>query len=119
MNFKSAVAIDAVCVVVFCAIGRRSHEEGITLAGLAKTAWPFLTGAAVGWLLSCKWQGLGRPAAVNPTGLAVWLSTVVVGMVLRKLSGQGVAFSFVIVAATVTAVLLLGWRALAALLSRR
>jgi len=42
--------------------------------------------------------------------LTVWLATVIVGMLLRKASSQGVAVSFVIVATVVTAVLLLGWR---------
>ena len=42
---------DAVCVTVFCTLGRRSHEEGLTLAGIAHTAWPFLVGTLTGWLL--------------------------------------------------------------------
>jgi hypothetical protein len=48
----SAVAADAVCVLAFCAVGRRSHAEGVTVSGVAETAWPFLVGAAVGWLVS-------------------------------------------------------------------
>ena len=40
-------------------------------------------------------------------------ATVAIGMLLRKASGQGVAVSFVIVASTVTAILLLGWRGVA------
>ena len=103
-----AVAIDALCVLVFCAVGRRSHAEGVTISGVAETAWPFLTGAAVGWVISRGWR---RPTALRPTGLAVWLCTVAVGMLLRKASSQGVAVSFVIVASLVTALLLLGWRA--------
>lgn len=112
----SALLIDAVCVVVFCTIGRRSHAEGLTLAGVAETAWPFLTGAAVGWLIARGWR---RPLALTPTGLVVWVCTIVVGMLLRKVAAAGVAPSFVIVASTVTAVFLLGWRALAALAARR
>jgi hypothetical protein len=95
------------CVVVFCAVGRRSHAEGLTVAGLAETAWPFLAGAAVGWLLSRGWRA---PTSLTPTGLVVWVCTVAVGMLLRKVGSQGVAVSFVIVAALVTALLLLGWR---------
>jgi hypothetical protein len=49
----------------------------------------------------------------------VWLCTVVVGMVLRKVGSAGVAASFVVVAASVTAVLLLGWRAAVGLTVRR
>lgn len=113
-NRSAAMAFvaDVVLVVIFCAIGRRSHAEGITLAGVAHTSWPFLTGTVAGWALSRGWR---RPTALNPTGLVVWISTVVIGMLLRKASAQGVAVSFVIVASTVTAVFLLGWRGLARL----
>ncbi|MBY0291225.1 MAG: DUF3054 domain-containing protein [Mycobacteriaceae bacterium] len=111
----TALATDVVCVVVFCAIGRRSHAEGLTLSGIAETAWPFLVGTLTGWLLSRAWQ---RPAALVPTGVAVWLCTVVVGMLLRKLTSAGVAPSFIVVASLSTALLLLGWRAGVALLTR-
>ena len=114
---SAAFVADLICVVVFCTIGRRSHAEGITLSGVAETAWPFLAGAGVGWLLSRGWR---RPVAVAPTGVAVWLCTVVIGMLLRKASSQGVAVSFIVVASLVTALLLLGWRgAVAALMARR
>ncbi len=56
-------------------------------------------------------RGWRRPTALTPTGVVVWIATVAVGMLLRRVSGQGVAVSFVVVASTVTAVLLLGWRA--------
>ena len=111
-----ALATDAVCVVVFCTLGRRSHAEGLTLAGIAETAWPFLTGAAVGWLLARGWR---RPVAVVPTGVVVWVCTIAVGMLLRKATSQGVSPSFVVVASLVTALLLLGWRVAAALMMTR
>jgi hypothetical protein len=111
----AAALADIVGVLLFCAIGRRSHAEGLTVAGVAETAWPFLVGAAVGWLLSRAWR---RPTAVVPTGVADWVCTVAVGMLLRKATSAGVAFSFVIVASAATAVLLLGWRVLVASLQR-
>lgn len=111
----TALVIDVVCVLVFCAVGRRSHAEGVTVAGVAHTAWPFLTGTGVGWLVSRGWR---RPTAITPTGVVVWLCTVGVGMVLRKASSQGVAVSFVVVAALVTPLLLVGWRGAAALARR-
>jgi hypothetical protein len=104
------LGIDVACVLAFCAVGRRSHDEGLNVAGIATTAWPFLSGTALGWLLSQAWR---RPSAVYPTGVIVWLSTVAVGMLLRKVTSAGVAGSFIVVAATVTALLLLGWRAIA------
>ncbi|MBS1691598.1 MAG: DUF3054 domain-containing protein [Actinobacteria bacterium] len=112
----AALLADVVCVVVFCTLGRRSHDEGLSIAGIAETAWPFLTGAGVGWLVARGWR---RPLSLTPTGVAVWLCTVVVGMMLRKATSQGTAVSFIVVASLVTAVLLLGWRAVAALLARR
>lgn len=110
------LAVDVVGVLVFCALGRRSHDEGLNLTGIATTAWPFLTGTAVGWLAARGWR---RPTAVAPTGVVVWLSTVVVGMVLRKATSVGVAASFVVVATAVTALLLLGWRVAVGLTLRR
>ena len=106
-----AASADIVAILVFCAIGRRSHAEGLTAAGVAETAWPFLSGALIGWLLCRGWR---RPTAVMPTGVTIWLTTVAAGMALRKASSQGVAPSFIVVAAAVTALLLLGWRAVAA-----
>lgn len=116
--------IDVVLVIVFCAIGRNSHDEAIA-AGLARTVWPFAAGLLIGWLIALAIAGRVRPAgrfdgyALWPTGVAVWLSTLIGGMVLRVISGQGTALSFIIVAATVLAVFLLGWRAVRALVARR
>lgn len=111
-----ALLADIVCVVVFCTIGRRSHAEGVTIAGVIATAWPFLTGTAIAWASPTSWR---RPTALLPTGVLVWVCTVAVGMLLRRLSGQGTALSFVIVASLTTAILLLGWRAGAAFRARR
>jgi Protein of unknown function (DUF3054) len=110
------LSLDVVSVLMFCAVGRRSHDEGVDVSGVAATAWPFLAGTTLGWVLSKGWR---HPTAVLPTGVIVWLTTVAVGMLLRKASSAGVAASFVLVAATVTAVLLLGWRAAAELTARR
>jgi hypothetical protein len=111
----TALFADVLCVIVFCTIGRRSHAEGLTVTGIGQTAWPFLVGTGVGWLLIGAWR---RPFTVIPVGVVVWVCTVVVGMVLRKLTSAGVSTSFVVVASVSTAVLLLGWRAAAALFRR-
>lgn len=112
-----AAAIDLVLVLIFCAIGRRSHDEANALAGLAHTAWPFVIGAVVGWAATwALYRNKFDAYLILPTGIIVWLSTVAAGMILRVVSGQGTAFSFIVVATTVVAVFLLGWRALAKLL---
>ncbi|TQC49364.1 DUF3054 domain-containing protein [Rhodococcus sp. WS4] len=118
-KFLPALAIDVVLVIVFCAIGRRSHDEANALTGLATTAWPFLTGLAVGWLATVAlYRDKFDAFLIVLTGIVVWLSTLVVGMLLRVVSGQGTALSFVIVAGTVLAVFLLGWRAVAKVVTK-
>ncbi|ULE34586.1 DUF3054 domain-containing protein [Mycobacterium sp. IDR2000157661] len=111
----AALVTDLVCVVVFCTVGRRSHAEGLSPAGIAETAWPFLAGTLAGWLASTGWR---RPYSLFPTGVVVWLATVVVGMVLRKLTSAGTAPSFIVVASISTAVLLLGWRGAVRVMTR-
>ena len=107
-----AVALDVACVLVFVIIGRASHTKGEGLAGIASTAWPFLAGLAVGWLAARGWR---RPLAISPEGLAIWLCTVALGMILRVVSGQGTAVAFIVVALAFLALFLLGWRLLARL----
>jgi hypothetical protein len=99
--------LDAAAVLVFAAIGRRSHEEGITVAGTLQTAWPFLVGTGLGWLACRAWR---RPVAVIRTGVPVWVVTVAVAMVLRRGAGAGTAPAFVVVATLVLGAFLLGWR---------
>ena len=103
-----ALAADLLAVLVFAAIGRRSHAEGLTAVGVAVTAWPFATGTLIGWAACRGWRA---PTSVLTTGVPVWLATVAVGMLLRRVTGEGTAASFVVVTTVVLAVLLLGWRA--------
>ena len=110
-----ALVLDAVLVVVFAVIGRSSHSEGLDAAGVWGTAWPFLAGLAIGWVVARAWR---HPSAPWPTGVIVWAATVIVGMLLRIASGQGVQVAFVIIAAVTLAILLIGWRGVAALVTR-
>jgi hypothetical protein len=106
-----SLVADVVAVLVFCAIGRRSHDESGALAGLVHTAWPFLSGLGIGWVATIAlYRDKFVAGLVVPTGISVWLSTLIFGMLLRVVSGQGTAFTFILVAATVLAVFLLGWR---------
>ena len=99
-----------VAVLVFVAIGRSSHADGVTLSGMASTSWPFLVGLAAGWVAARAWR---RPLELAPTAVLVWLTCVAVGMVLRVVAGQGTALAFVAVALAFCGLELLGWRALA------
>jgi DUF3054 family protein len=98
--------IDGAAILTFATVGRLSHAEELSLPGVISVAWPFLVGGAVGTLAGRTWR---RPAALR-SGFAVWVGTVVGGMLLRALTGGGLQVSFVIVAGIVLALLLLGWR---------
>ena len=113
---RVAAVLDICCVVIFVVIGRASHVKGESLAGIASTSWPFLCGLAAGWLVSRAWR---RPLALLPAGVAAWLATVALGMILRVVSGQGTALSFVIVALVFLGLFLLGWRLVWKLAARR
>jgi len=110
-----AAAIDAALVLIFVLIGRNSHDEGFSVAGTLQTWWPFLAGLAVGWLVTLPWR---RPLGIVLPGIVIWVATVAIGMALRVVSGQGIQLSFVIVAAVVLGVFLLGWRGVARAVGR-
>ncbi|MCZ4655402.1 DUF3054 domain-containing protein [Dietzia kunjamensis] len=111
------IALDAALVVVFSTFGRGAHSEGLGVTQVWGTAWPFLIGLAVGWLILLATRR--APAAVG-SGVLLWLATLVVGMVIRGLGdGRVPHWSFMVVAGVVTAVLLIGWRAIRAAVVRR
>lgn len=111
-----ALVLDLGSVLVFVLLGRRAHDSGSILLGTLATAWPFLAGAAAGWLVV-------RGRRLDPSGLAagamVAVATIALGMTLRHLAGGGVQPSFVAVASAFVALFLLGWRVVAARLARR
>ncbi|MDQ4501077.1 DUF3054 domain-containing protein [Sinomonas sp. ASV322] len=110
-----AFAGDAVVVLWFAATGRGFHNETNPVLGVLATAWPFLIGLALAWLLPLVRR---RPLAVWPAGPVVWLGTYVVGMVLRGVTGAGLAVPFLVVALCVLGAALVGWRALVLLIRR-
>lgn len=118
-----AALVDVVCVVGFAMGGRSSHEETNSLVGIATTAWPFLAGLALGWvlLLAVPRPGGTRrdPLSIVPAGCLLALTAWSLGMVLRLLTDQGASGAFPLVAAAFLAVTLIGWRAVWALISRR
>jgi DUF3054 family protein len=107
MRAVLGVLADAVFVLAFVLIGRANHHAGVSLAGVASTAWPFLAGLAIGEVATRAWR---RPAALIPTGAGAWVATVAGGQVLRVVSGQGTEFAFVLVSAAFLGLFLLGWR---------
>jgi hypothetical protein len=102
-----AFVSDLVLLLVFVLIGRASHDEN-PLPGVLTTLWPFAAGLIIGWIAGRAWRA---PLAIVRSGIPIWIATVVFGMLLRAVSGQGVQLSFIIVTTIVLAVFLLGWRA--------
>ncbi|MGH3275440.1 MAG: DUF3054 domain-containing protein [Streptosporangiaceae bacterium] len=105
-----SLILDACAVLAFVAIGRHTHHDGDSLAGLWQTAWPFLCGLAIGLLATRAWR---TPLALVPSGLGAWLGAAGAGMVIRVLAGQGTAAAFIVVALAFLALFLLGWRVVA------
>eukprot|EP00891_Asterochloris_glomerata_P007343 jgi/Astpho2/7343/fgenesh1_pm.00114_%23_3_t len=112
---------DAAALLLFAAVGRRNHAEGLDLLGILGTASPFLAG----WLLSAVLLGgytrqaqQSGPGSAVGTAARVWAAGVPAGLIIRTASkGYLPDKSFVIVTFLATAVLLFSWRALFAALS--
>jgi hypothetical protein len=104
--------VDALVVLVFAAVGRRSHAESDAVTGVLVTAWPFLTGLALGWVGFVAAHRRAPLTVGDAVGL--WVPTVAIGMLLRQLTDKGTALSFVIVATLFLGAGLLGWRAVRA-----
>ena len=109
MRTSARIALDLVLVAVFAVVGRASHRESLSLSGLVQTGWPFLVGCLIGTVLACRVLRLGWLRE----GLLVWAVTVVVGLLLRGVSGGGLAIGFLVVATLVLAIFLIGWRMVA------
>jgi hypothetical protein len=103
----TATLIDVCCVLAFVAIGRHTHHDGDSAAGIWDTAWPFLAGLAIGLVVVRFWR---RPTAIRPAGLGAWLGAAAAGMAIRVAAGQGTAAAFIAVALAFLGLFLLGWR---------
>ena len=109
-----AAAADAVAVVVFAAVGRLSHGGSDELVGLVTTAAPFGVGLVAAWATPV----VRRDPAGLPAGVVAVVCAAGIGLLLRAGFTGRLPLSFALVATTSLAVLLLGWRGLAALVSR-
>ena len=69
MNRTVAIVLDMVLVVAFAALGRASHAEALDVAGLSRTALPFLAGALLAWITLIMRRGDGTTLS---SGVFVW-----------------------------------------------
>lgn len=116
MHRLVTLGIDALFVVVFAALGARTHHDGaLSVLAVADVAWPFLAGLA---LVHLALAAAVKDPSTVVRGLAVWIATLTFGMALRQLTGDGTAFAFLVVATCFLGVTLVGWRAALAVTRR-
>lgn len=108
----TAALLDLAVIIIFAALGRSTHSEGVDLPGVLGTAWPFIVAGLIGWLALRNWR---RPLAIWPGGVGIWGCTWALGMLIRAITGGGTALPFVLVALGALGAGMLGWRLLAKL----
>lgn len=104
-------------MLAFAFGGKSSHEAGDSDWVVLLIAWPFALGTVIA---HCVLVGRGRDTTrVRPAGVVVLAATYVVGMALRVATSRGIAVAFLFVAIVFLGVTMLGWRAVAGLVSGR
>ena len=107
--------VDVIAIVLFAALGRRSHGEGSAATGILIVAAPFLAGWTLAWFATRL-----REAPSSPRRAALALALALpVALVLRAATGRGDAPAFVVVAIVFLALVLVGRRWLIAAVARR
>lgn len=104
-GYALPLIVDLLLVVVFAIIGRMSHAEGLSLAGIVTTGWPFVLGLLFAWVLVTLFRW--KPWRPFPAGVFVWVVTVGGGMLLRLTIGDTAEVAFIIVASIVLGAFLL------------
>ncbi len=100
---------DLVCVLVFAAAGKGTHEANDSEWVVLAIVWPYALSvvlAHTGLLLRGR-----QTRRVWPEGAVILAVTYVLGTLLRLVSGRGIAVGFLAVAVVFLALTMLGWRA--------
>jgi hypothetical protein len=102
-----AVVVDAALIILFAALGRRTHDEGSAVGGTLTVAAPFI----IGYVIAAAALRLRRAPFSVRRAAPVWAAGITLGMVLRgTVFDRGLAPAFVVVAFVTTGTLILGWR---------
>lgn len=100
------LAYDIIAIFVFAVLARLAHG-GLGIGEVLNTWWPFALGVLIGWLTI-----RGKDALAAKQGVIVWIITAVVGLAIWGMRHDQIPhWSFILVASIVSALLLLGWRA--------
>lgn len=107
---------DIIAIAVFAILARFAHPP-VTLGGIFDAFWPWALGAVLGWAI-LTW--LFKTSNIWLQGLTVWASAIIFGMIFWALVNSSLPhYSFLIVAITMSALLLFGRRAVAQWMSRK
>ncbi len=111
------LAADLGCVLALAVGGRNTHDATASGWVVLAIVWPYAVAAGLAhlWLVSRRRQA-GR---IWPEGAIVLAVTYVLGMILRAISGRGLAPGFLVVAAIFLALTMLGWRGVVAYVTGR
>lgn len=116
---RNAVIADIVAVLVFALLARIAHnsdELPLSFLGWLDTTWPFLIGTVLVWGLIAAEKLHRAPGS----GWVICAVTWITGMLFWGLRhGTVPHWSFMIVAAVMLVVLLIGWRAVASRVTAR
>lgn len=108
---------DLACVLALAVGGKGSHDASDSGWVVLVIAWPYALAAVLAhaWLIPT-----GRPTRrAWPEGAIVLGVTYALGMLLRAVSGRGLAPGFLVVAAIFLTATMLGWRGVVRLAASR
>lgn len=115
MNRWMSLLCDSIAIGLFSLFARVAHQSAdmpLNVQGWFFTWLPFLAGVFIAYLVAILPAKLPSER-IRPAGLTVWMLAVIVGLVIWGFNNGGVPhWSFMIVATTASAILVLGWRAL-------
>ena len=103
-----AIGVDAVCLALFVALGRASHDISSGIAWYLTVLWPFL----VGWFAVATMLGVYRTPLDRWAMLAcTWIVGCAIALVLRSaVTHRGTPIVFVIVTYIFIGLTTFGWR---------
>jgi hypothetical protein len=110
-DWLPSLVADLVVVVLFALAGRVSHDEGNLVMGTVGTAAPFALGLMAGWLRA-PCAGMPTAQRARSVRFGWWLLawTMSGGVLFRWVIGDGLAPAFLLVAAAVLTLGLVGRR---------
>lgn len=111
------LALDLIAIALFGLLARAAHQTPdmpFNFLGWLDTTWPFALGVLLGHGLTILLKNRITP------GVVIWITTVIIGLGIWAIRHNAFPhWSFILVASTMSAILLFGWRGIAKLIRNR